>query len=265
MKPGGSIGDDEFIPITEEFITREQLTEYIKRNNGYNYTRNMLFSEFIIDKKVADIGCGHGISSAILSKYAASIDGFDIDKKAIGYAKNLKRKFKLNNTNFYWYDLYNTKRPSNSYDVAMLGDVIEHVDNPFLLLTETRRILNKNGILLLSTPNGMIANGDFRKFHSRYHIMEYTPVELNDMLSVAGFRIVDFYSLTNKNRKNMALRKMAKQMLSKIFGKVPDSVHGISKRMGSINMADDWNINKSSLSSLTEANCFAIIIIASKV
>lgn len=42
---------------------------------------------------------------------------------------------------------------SNSFDVVLLADVIEHVFDTDALLRESRRVLKRNGKLILTTPN----------------------------------------------------------------------------------------------------------------
>src|SRR5690606_16552983 len=41
----------------------------------------------------------------------------------------------------------------NEFDCVILGEVIEHVPNTDFVLQEIRRVLKKNGTLLISTPN----------------------------------------------------------------------------------------------------------------
>jgi len=78
-------------------------------------------------------------------------------------------------------------------------DVIEHVINPIKYLEEIYKILKTGGVLLLGTPNGMIANKNkcIIKTHSKFHVMENTPNELSSFLQSTGFRPVGFYA--NKN------------------------------------------------------------------
>lgn len=49
-------------------------------------------------------------------------------------------------------DVYDTKLPNSFYDYVVLGEVLEHLDNPEKAVEEAFRILKKGGILAISTP-----------------------------------------------------------------------------------------------------------------
>ena len=45
---------------------------------------------------------------------------------------------------------------ANSFDLIYVGEVIEHLDHPFIALSEWIRVLCPGGVLILSTPNGLL-------------------------------------------------------------------------------------------------------------
>jgi len=45
------------------------------------------------------------------------------------------------------------KLKNNSVDIIIAGEIIEHLRNPEFILNECKRVLKKNGILVLSVPN----------------------------------------------------------------------------------------------------------------
>lgn len=49
-------------------------------------------------------------------------------------------------------DVYNTELPSGKFDYVVLGEVLEHLDDPKRAVNEAFRILKKGGILAISTP-----------------------------------------------------------------------------------------------------------------
>lgn len=56
-----------------------------------------------------------------------------------------------------------------SFDVLLLVEVIEHLENHRLALTELARILKPGGLLILTTPNIMRLNSRLHFFLSGYH------------------------------------------------------------------------------------------------
>ncbi len=56
-----------------------------------------------------------------------------------------------------------------SFDVVLLIEVIEHLENHRIALCELARILKPGGVLILTTPNIMRLNSRFHFFFSGYH------------------------------------------------------------------------------------------------
>ncbi len=95
--------------------------------------------------KILDIGCYKGgLFEAI--KNDGNFEYFGMDVK----------KFNPNIKNFSQQDLNkNTKLPfaTNSFDVVVCVDVLEHLFYPDKISKEINRILKPNGILIVSLPN----------------------------------------------------------------------------------------------------------------
>lgn len=94
------------------------------------------------------------------------------------------------------------------FDVVIMGDIIEHVNNQGLLLENVRRHLKEDGVLILTTPNAkwptvfMPANPTHTLWHD-----EFT---LKNILQRHGFEISEFrYYYGNKKNYNFVLRLFA--------------------------------------------------------
>jgi ubiquinone/menaquinone biosynthesis C-methylase UbiE len=103
-----------------------------------------------------------------------------------------------------------------SFDYVVMLEVIEHLQNPYFVLREISRVLKKEGILLLSTPNILNLKSRFRfffegtydyfreppleLFHSSthgffdIHLFAYKYPELEYILFDTGFNIVKVFS-----------------------------------------------------------------------
>lgn len=97
------------------------------------------------NKNLIDIGCGRmpyrSIIEPITSKYVG------VDDKEVSKLYNSKYKPEI-------YADVTKKIPvkNSTFDVAMMFEVIEYLIDPLKTFSEIRRILKKNGVLILTTP-----------------------------------------------------------------------------------------------------------------
>ncbi len=120
-----------------------------------NIARTAISENFIngTNGKILDIGCGKEATFLESSNfgYKVGID-LNIDLKKAPNSSNIKLIKqdikKLKSLNF----------SENFFDVITLLAVIEHIyeEEAIELLKETKRILKKNGILILTTPSRFI-------------------------------------------------------------------------------------------------------------
>lgn len=103
--------------------------------------KNIPFSK---ENKVLDVACG---ISTLGKMFGDHVYGFDINKESLIHAKNNGIVSKFGNVEKKW------KYPNNSFDIVIASHIIEHVVNPDYLLLETKRVLKKDGLLIIATPN----------------------------------------------------------------------------------------------------------------
>ncbi len=78
--------------------------------------------------------------------------------------------------------------PDNSYDVAIMGELLEHVPEPLRVLEEAHRILKQNGLLLITVPFMVGIHGDPSDYG------RYTETFLREMSKKAGFSKIEIES-----------------------------------------------------------------------
>ena len=97
-----------------------------------------------------DIGCGAGVGTKIVSSavHTNLVVGIDLSETSL-------QKASFRGVYGVQADFDSSALPirSESIDVVILDEVIEHVKNTDQVLDESHRVLKPRGILLMSTPN----------------------------------------------------------------------------------------------------------------
>jgi ubiquinone/menaquinone biosynthesis C-methylase UbiE len=95
-----------------------------------------------------DVGCRDGAFTKELN-LSCRQTGIDIDSNAL-----LEYKLRFHKAKVAIVDCNeNLPFADNSFDIILAGEIIEHLVNPDLFLSEIYRILKKDGIFVGSTPN----------------------------------------------------------------------------------------------------------------
>ncbi|MFA6434467.1 MAG: class I SAM-dependent methyltransferase [Elusimicrobiales bacterium] len=97
--------------------------------------------------------------------------------------------------------------PVESFDLIFHQDVVEHVSKPFLFLSEQYRVLKKNGVLIVGTPNlfrpvnvikllfgrlGFPVKIGFNHELGDYiHIQEFYEQQMRILIGEVGFRNIE--------------------------------------------------------------------------
>jgi SAM-dependent methyltransferase len=106
------------------------------------------------------------------------------------------------------------------FDVVVLGDVLEHVDNQGLVLDNVRKHLKDDGVMIVTTPNAKWLTVAFRPnpTHTAWHD-KYT---IFNILQRHGFRVKHFqFYCGNKRRYSLFKRLLAsRQAMIVVCGKV---------------------------------------------
>ena len=127
---------------------------------------NKIFKRFIpksIKKgRYLDIGCSDGFTLGVAKKYGLNSHGVEIAKKPGNIAKK-------NGFNVHIGPLESAQFKDNSFDVISLFEVIEHVPDPEAILKEIYRILNNNGVLIISTGNAQSISARVLKSNWDYY------------------------------------------------------------------------------------------------
>lgn len=126
--------------------------------------------------KLIDIGCGRMPYRKELESLVDSYTGVDHPQVSKLYRGGFKPEVLA--------DAKKLPFRNNSFDIALLIQVLEHVDSPDRIIKEAARVLKPNGVLILSVPF-------FYPLHDMpYDWGRYTSTALKSFISQAGLRLI---------------------------------------------------------------------------
>lgn len=173
----------------------------IKHNLFQRFWHTNRFKEIkkMIDDKsletLLDVGSHSGKFTYEISKALpkTKIYGIDISKDAIEYAS-----IKYKNVSFKVAEAESLPFKNNFFDFVTCLEVIEHIQNPKLVITEIRRVLKKGGDVLFLVPS---ENTLFKliwyfwiklgpgKVWNHTHINQFSNYSLDNLLKKNGFKV----------------------------------------------------------------------------
>lgn len=147
-----------------------------------------------------DVGSGVGTACIQAAKRGAEqVTGLEGSKQNLCVAIARAQSEGLPAIEFLHMDLEKASFPfpDESFDVALFSNVIEHLNHRVEVLREIWRVLVKDGVLLVSAPNGETpwkrrqASCGFFYYDDTDHKVEYNRESLRKELVVGGFFTVE--------------------------------------------------------------------------
>lgn len=100
--------------------------------------------------RVLDVGCGGGILCEAMARAGANVTGIDAEGESIKVAQDHALD---NNLSIEYVNSPIEDYEAPAYDVVTCMELLEHVQNPQLLLHHCKRLLKPGGLLFVSTIN----------------------------------------------------------------------------------------------------------------
>jgi ubiquinone/menaquinone biosynthesis C-methylase UbiE len=165
---------------------------------------------------ILDAGCGDGVQAGRIAE-AYKVVGVDLSP-----TRTKRAKKRVINGKFIVGDLYNLPFKSNTFDIVVLGEIIEHLHEPEKALLEINQSLKPNGYLIVDTVSRSNAIDvfllflmkinhlktflktknvkgmnlydkliDWGLYIDRTHVMFYDMKALKELLNQSNFNVID--------------------------------------------------------------------------
>lgn len=183
------------VPVTyyQQGVKRN-LFQWLWHTHKINLAKRIL-SQFKFNNCL-DVGCASGYMVSQIANIfpTAKYYGIDIYDKAIEYAKKA-----YPNIEFKVASADRLPFKDNTFDVVLFYETIEHVENPKDCLIEIKRVLEKDGTIILTMDSGSLL---FRlvwfiwektkgKIWQGAHLHPFHHSELEQLIQSSGFKIKD--------------------------------------------------------------------------
>ena len=207
-------------------------TSFLKRKI---YTKHEIIKEIVKDKKVIHYGCVDDDKKLIKQKFeegyylhkivtdsSKETIGVDLNKDAFSF---LEKKIKINNVvygdveNPLSFDL--DKKILKKFEVLLIPDLIEHLNNPGDMLEGIKKFFNKDVVVYIFTPNpfawfNFIATFFNKEIYTDYHTMYFTTESMEILLKRYGFKLKKVLPVVIPKQRGLIVR-LADKLFSRIF------------------------------------------------
>ncbi len=143
-------------------ITSDPWWNYKRKRNKWEWVRIAVTQKYCIGKKVLEIGCGNGDLYSYIASFGTEIYGVDISPLAIRMAKAKCLELGLTGR-FTCCDGSNIPLRDSIFDVLILPEIIEHVNDPIPILKEAKRLCKSGSRVIITVPNeNLIPDADHK-------------------------------------------------------------------------------------------------------
>lgn len=151
-------GYDRYWRYAEDVKYIKKPLKYLAKSENTYWGIREALRQIVTDKKetkILEVGSGLGYLTYALNKEGYNTLGVDISATAVDQAKQ-------NYGNYYFCnDIFSyAEKKKECYDIVILTEVIEHVNEPIEFLKALLKTVKPKGYVLLTTPNKSIFSSD---------------------------------------------------------------------------------------------------------
>lgn len=134
---------------------------------------------------VADFGCGSGVLTLELSRWAGRVTAIDRSAQALEHAKARLSREKQSNVTFVEADLHDLPPGLPKHDLVVISQSLHHVDEPAAVLAQAEQLLKPGGrvVVLELMPHSEV----WVKARLGHQHLGFEPSRLETSLVDAGF------------------------------------------------------------------------------
>lgn len=169
--------------------------DWIEERMKADFSSKVRLIKKIINKSdfnLLDVGCGKGFFTMEAANQGINAVGIDVSESGINYAKNI---LNIKAEKISIEDFSKIENNKSKFDSITLWATIEHIADPYSLLSSINLCLKKDGCLFLDTGLAYSRIEKFLTGHSQWydalqHLFVYSESGLRILLDKCGFEII---------------------------------------------------------------------------
>ncbi len=189
-----------------EFSSKASRYQYVIPDFDANpdpYSRTRILLDWVgTQKRVLELGCSTGFMSQYMTeKRGCQVTGIEVDEEAAEHAAQFCQRVLSRDLNS---PDWNTDLENQSFDVVLMGDVLEHLVHPEKVLAQIRKMLAPGGAIVVCLPNIAhwitrlkLLSGNFIYEEGgtldHTHLRFYTLETAQRLIERAGFQVTKFH------------------------------------------------------------------------
>lgn len=177
--------------------------------------------------KLLDVGCAMGFFMEEAQKLGFDPYGIEVSTYSANFSrKKFKDRVFLGAVEEFYQKRNSFSKFKNTFfDVIILSDLIEHVEDPVSILKDLNRVLKKDGIIVLQTGDAdstwaYLTGKNWHFYAPPQHLYFFSKRTLTLVLEKAGFKVLRI----DKVGKYVSLRYILHMIQYMNFGKIGDIV-----------------------------------------
>ena len=153
--------------------------EFINNNASRIINQTNIENKFLDNLVCLDVGCGGGILSERLNRLGAIVTGIDASARAIEVAKehSLKSRLEIDYKCITTSELLKSNK--NKFDIVIASEVIEHVIDRKIFLSDISKLCRKGGLIIFTTINKSVLGILLGKYFAE-NILNVVPKNTHD-------------------------------------------------------------------------------------
>ena len=168
--------------------------EFIKQNATRIFKKDNIGVNLLDGLNCLDVGCGGGILSEKLKRLGAHVTGIDASKSSIDIAKDHAKKSRLEID----YKCITTsqllenkkEKAKNKFDLVIASEVIEHVNNRKIFLSDISNLCRSGGLVVFTTINNSLLGILLGKYFAE-NILKILPVGTHEVSKLISPEILE--------------------------------------------------------------------------